>query len=120
MSGAQTYRDLQVWQKGMDLGEACYRLTALLSKEEDYSLASQTRRAAMSIPSNIAEGFGREQTGSFVQHLRISHGSLKELETQILICSRVGHMSPTQTDGVLAQADELGRMIRALIRSKQS
>jgi four helix bundle protein len=118
-SGIQSHRDLLVWQKGMDLTEACYRFTSLLPKEETYGLVSQIRRSAVSIPSNIAEGFGRENTGSFIQHLRIAQGSLKELETQLAITQRVGLCQTGAASTHLALCDELGRMLRALIRSLQ-
>ena len=118
-SGIKSHRDLLVWQKGMDMTEATYRLTARFPKEEMYGLVSQMRRCSVSIPSNIAEGFGRDNTGSFVQHLRIAQGSLKELETQIMISVRVGHCNSTATDMLLASCEELGKMLRALIRSLQ-
>jgi four helix bundle protein len=82
-------------------------------------LTSQIRRAAGSIPANIAEGHGRENTGSFVQHLRISQGSLKEMETHLLLADRVGIMPEQDLQPVLAQCESLGKMIRALIRSLQ-
>ena len=115
----RSYRDLLVWQKGMLLAEDCYRVTSRFLKEETYGLVSQMRRASVSIPSNIAEGHGRENTGSFVQHLRIAQGSLEELETQALLCERVG-LSPGETVAqLLTSTDELGKMLRALIRSLQ-
>ncbi len=119
-AGVQSYKDLLVWQKGMDLCEACYKLTSRLPKDETYGLVSQMRRAAVSVPSNIAEGFGRDQPGSFIQYLRISQGSLKELETQVLVCQRVGLLTEELAQTVLPLADELGRMIRSLIRSQKS
>lgn len=73
----ESYRDLLVWQKGMDLVEACYRVTALLPKEERFGLASQIQRAAVSVPANIAEGFGRRNIGEYVRHLLIANGSLR-------------------------------------------
>jgi four helix bundle protein len=117
--GVQSYRDLIVWQKGMDLCEACYKLASRLPKDEAFGLVSQIRRSAVSVPSNIAEGFGREQPGSFVQYLRISQGSLKELETQVLICIRVGLLPEDAAQAVLSLADEIGRMTRSLIRTQQ-
>jgi four helix bundle protein len=78
-------------------------------------LTSQIRRAAGSIPANIAEGHGRENTGSFVQHLRISQGSLKEMETHLLLADRVGIVPEQDLQPVLAQCESLGKMIRALI-----
>ncbi len=116
----QSYRDLLVWQKGMVLAEACYRVTAHLPKEETYGLMSQIRRAAVSIPANIAEGHGRDSTGSFIQHLRIAQGSLKELETELLLTKRVNILKSEDLTDVFSTADELGKMLRALIRSLQN
>jgi four helix bundle protein len=114
-----SYRDLRVWQDAMTLAESCYRLTRQFPREELFGLTSQIRRAAGSIPANIAEGHGRENTGSFVQHLRISQGSLKEMETHLLLADRVGIMPEQDLQPVLAQCESLGKMIRALIRSLQ-
>jgi four helix bundle protein len=86
----KSYRDLRVWQEAMTLAEACYRLTRGFPKEEMFGLSSQIRRSAASIPANIAEGHGRENTQSFIQYLRIAQGSLKELETHLMLAERVG------------------------------
>jgi four helix bundle protein len=85
-----SYRDLHVWQDGMTLAEQCYRLTKGFPREELFAMASQIRRSASSIPANIAEGHGRENTRTFVQYLRIAQGSVKELETHLLLAARVG------------------------------
>jgi four helix bundle protein len=114
-----SYRDLRVWQDAMALAECCYRLTRQFPRDELFGLTSQIRRAAGSIPANIAEGHGRENTGSFVQHLRISQGSLKEMETHLLLADRVGILPEQDLQPVLAQCESLGKMIRALIRSLQ-
>jgi four helix bundle protein len=103
----------------MTLAESCYRLTRQFPREELFGLTSQSRRAAGSIPANIAEGHGRENTGSFVQHLRISQGSLKELETHLLLADRVDIMPEQDLQPVLAQCESLSKMIRTLIRSLQ-
>jgi four helix bundle protein len=103
----------------MTLAEFCYRLTRQFPRDELFGLTSQIRRAAGSIPANIAEGHGRENTGSFVQHLRISQGSLKEMETHLLLAERVGIVPEQDLQPVLAQCESLGKMIRALIRSLQ-
>ncbi len=118
--GVQSYRDLMVWQKGMDLCALAYRVTKRLPKEEMFGLVAQTRRSAVSVPSNIAEGFGRDQTGYFVHFLRIAQGSLKELETQLLVCQRVELLMEDEIKPLLALADEIGRMLRALIRSQKT
>jgi four helix bundle protein len=114
-----SYRDLRVWQDAMALAELCYRLTKQFPREELFGLTSQVRRAAASVPANIAEGHGREHTGSFVQSLRISRGSLKELETHLLLAQRVGLLDTTDLESALARCESLGKMVRALIRSLQ-
>jgi four helix bundle protein len=101
----------------MALAESCYRLTRPFPRDELFGLTSQIRRAAGSVPANIAEGHGRENTGNFVQHLRISQGSLKELETHLLLAERVGILAAVDLQTVLAQCE--GKMLRALIRSLQ-
>lgn len=116
----QSYRDLKVWQKGMDLAEACYGQTRLMPREEQFGLISQIRRAAVSVPANIAEGYGRENRGEFIQFLRVAQGSLKELETHLLLVKRVYPKVDVSVPVLLQQADELGKMLRALIRTLQS
>jgi four helix bundle protein len=101
----------------MALAEMCYRLTQSFPREERYGLVSQIRRAAVSVPANVAEGQGREQTGVFIQFLRVSQGSLKELETHLLLSSRIELTNEDAVAPLLVQCDELGRMLRALIRS---
>ncbi|MGH6879174.1 MAG: four helix bundle protein [Rhizomicrobium sp.] len=115
-----SYRDLRVWQDAMTLAESCYVLTAKFPREELFSLTSQIRRAATSISANIAEGHGRESTGSFIQFLRISQGSLKELETLLTIAHRVKITDERSVSPLLKRCDALGRMLRALIRSLQA
>lgn len=114
-----SYRDLRVWQDAMTLVELCYRLTSQFPRDELFGLTSQIRRAAASIPANIAEGHGRESTGSFVQSLRVSQGSLKELETHLLLAQRVGIVVETDVELTLGRCESLGKMVRALIRSLQ-
>jgi four helix bundle protein len=111
---------LKVWQEAMSVAERTYRLTSCFPKDEVYGMTSQIRRAAVSIAANIAEGHGRESSGSFIQFLRISQGSLKELETHLLLAGRVGLVTTEEIEAVLGQCDELGRMLRGLIRSIQS
>ena len=119
LSSIQSYRDLVLWQRSMSLTEVCYRVTAEFPKDEIYGMTAQIRRAATSVPANIAEGHGRESTGSFVQFLRVAQGSLKELETHLLLVERVGIARTGVVEPVLAECDEIGRMLRALIRSLQ-
>lgn len=116
----QSYRDLRVWQDAMTIAEHCYRLTACFPKEEMFGMTSQIRRCSASIAANIAEGHGREMTGSFVQFLRIAQGSLKELETHLLLSVRVELVMSENADQLLVQCNGLGKMLRALIRSLQS
>jgi four helix bundle protein len=103
----------------MVLAEDCYRLTAKFPREEMFGLTSQIRRAGASIAANIAEGHGRESTGSFVQSLRVAQGSTKELETHLLLAQRVGIASADVIEPALIRCAETGKMLRALIRSLQ-
>ncbi len=103
----------------MSLAEACYRLTREFPRDELFGLTSQIRRSAASIPANIAEGHGRESTGSFVQSLRIAQGSLKELETHLILAQRIGFLQASEIQSSLAECESLGKMVRALIRSLQ-
>lgn len=112
-----SYRDLKVWQEAMVLAEQIYRETGSFPGHEMFGLVAQARRAAVSVCANIAEGHGRESTGSFVQFLRIAQGSLKELETHILIARRVGFLPGAGEARLLESCERLGKMIRALIRS---
>jgi four helix bundle protein len=101
----------------MDLVAAVYNTTRFWPKEEIYGLTSQARRAAASIPANIAEGYGRDNLGSYVQFLRIAQGSLKELETHLLIAQRVGIIDDILTGELLSHADRTGKILGGLIRS---
>lgn len=115
----RSYQDLAVWRTAMDLAEECYRVTKLFPKDELYGMTTQIRRSAASIAANIAEGHGRESTGSFVQSLRIAQGSLKELETHFILSQRVGLVVSEASQSILSKSNELGRMLRSLIRSLQ-
>ena len=102
-----------------DLGGVLLSADRSIPRDEMFGLTSQIRRAAASVPANIAEGHGRENTGNFVQHLRVSQGSLKELETHLLLAGRVGILPAFNSEAVLAQCESVGKMLRALIRSLQ-
>jgi four helix bundle protein len=115
----RSYRDLRVWQEAMTLAEMCYRETRDFPREEMFGLTAQMRRAAVSVAANIAEGWGRENSGSFVQFLRISQGSCKESETHIVIAQRVLGRPHDELSPVLAQCDTVGKMLRGMIRSIQ-
>lgn len=91
MSGMKTHKDLEIWQKGIELVERIYKLSSSFPKEEIYGLISQMRRAAVSYPSNIAEGAARSSRKEFIQFVYIALGSLSELETQTIISSRLGY-----------------------------
>jgi len=114
-----SYRDLKVWQEGIALAKACYVLTREFPKEEMFGMTSQIRRSATSIPANIAEGYGRENTGSYIQSLRVAQGSLKELETHLILAGEVEISTSESVAPLLTVADQLGRMLRALIRKLQ-
>ena len=116
----RSYRDLKVWQRAMDLAETCYRTTRRFPKDELYGMVSQIRRAAASVPANIAEGHGRNSRGEYIQFLRIAQGSLKELETHALLAQRIGLAEEKVVRGILDEAEVLGKMLRALIRSLQA
>ena len=104
----------------MNLAEACYRLTALLPREEIYGLSSQIRRSAGSVPANIAEGYGRDNLGSYIHHLKIAQGSLKETETHVLLGERVSMLPSDAVAPILQSSDEVGRLLRALVRALES
>jgi len=118
--GVQKYEDLVVWQKAMDLVEEVYRLARSLPNEELYSLSNQMKRAAVSIPSNIAEGQERNTTKDFINHLFIAKGSKGELETQLLICVRLQYLAQAQIVSAQCLLCEIGKMLNALIKSLSS
>jgi four helix bundle protein len=115
----KSYRDLKVWQDGMTLVEGCYRFSSEFPKEELFGLTSQLRRAAVSVPANIAEGYGRDSRGSYVSFLRNAQGSLKEVETHLILAQRLKLGASVVAERLLNQCDEIGRMLRSLIRSLQ-
>jgi four helix bundle protein len=108
------FRDLRVWQAGMDLVEQVYKSTQAFPTQEVYGLTSQMRRAAVSIPSNIAEGHTREHTKEYLHHLSIAQASLAELQTQIEIAGRLKYLLPETTSQSLEQATSLSRQLYAL------
>src|SRR4051812_37096676 len=111
------YRELAAWQRAMDLVETVYRITRDFPSAELYGLTNQVRRAAVSIPSNIAEGQGRGIGKAFTHHLRISNGSRQEVETQLLIALRLGYVTEDVIAPALNLAQEVGRIVAGLIRS---
>ena len=94
----RSYRDLRVWKQAMNLAEAACRLTGQFPKHEVYGFTAQVRRAAASVPANIAEGYGRDSRGSYVQFLRVAQGSVKELETHLLLATRIELISHAAID----------------------
>jgi four helix bundle protein len=116
MTDIESYRDLLVWEQAMELAAATYAATRSWPKEELYGLTNQARRAATSIPANIAEGYGRQNRGSYLQFLRIAQGSLQELETHILIAQRVKVAKEAVLVQLLAQTESVGKLLALLIR----
>lgn len=109
-----SYRDLLVWQRSMDLVVACYRLTDGFPRREMYGITSQIRRAAVSVPSNIAEGHGRYHTGDFHRHLSFANGPRCELESQLILAERLGFASADAVANLLEAAAEVGRTMHGL------
>ena len=111
------YRELIAWQKAMDLVELVYRATDGFPRKEVYGLTSQMRRAVVSVPCNIAEGQARSTTRDFLNFLSIATGSLKEVETQVLISQRLGYLDEPQTSRLLDLTTEVGRVVSGLTNS---
>jgi four helix bundle protein len=116
---AQGFRDLLVWQKSMLLVKQIYVMTRQFPRDERFGLISQMRRAAVSIPSNIAEGQARRSTGEFIQFISNAEGSVAELETQLEIASDLGYCTPAQRESVLGLAEEVRKMLNSLRRKLQ-
>jgi four helix bundle protein len=113
----QNYRDLIVWQKSMDLVKLVYELTKKFPKEELFALTLQVRKAVVSVPSNIAEGQGRNSTKEFLRHLFIGYGSLMETETQILIAEMQSYITLDERNEVMLKSAEVGRLVNGLVNS---
>jgi four helix bundle protein len=111
---SRNYQDLIAWRRAMDLVEDIYRITAAFPREETDGLKIQLRRAAVSVPSNIAEGQGRRTRAEFSRFLSIAHGSLREMETQVLIAERLCFISPEDRSEALLTSAEVGRLINGL------
>ena len=110
----ESHKDLTVWQKSMDLVVLVYKLMEQLPKEERYSLCDQIRRSAVSIPSNIAEGKSRNSIKQYKQFVGIAKGSAAELETQLLICERIGYLDKEELSEVMGFLDEVSKMLAKL------
>ena len=111
-----SYRDLVVWQKAMALVTQVYKITKKLPKEENFGLFSQMRRCAVSISSNIAEGYGRNSTSDYIRFLQIANGSLFELQTQLEIAKNLEYFSKSDFENIYEQTREIERMLGSLIK----
>lgn len=116
MARIQTYRDLAVWQKGIELVREVYCLTRSFPRTEQFGLCGQMQRAAVSVPSNIAEGHARQHTSEFRQFLCVARGSLAELDTQLMLSVELGYATPSDAGRVGENLVELRKMINGLIR----
>ena len=116
----KSYKDLLVWHRAMDLTSLAYQMSAVLPLDERYGLISQTRRAAVSVPANIAEGHQRASTKEYMRFLSIAQGSLAEVETLVELASRLYSIPSTSLQELVRQADELGKMLRSLQSSLQA
>jgi four helix bundle protein len=112
----ESYRDLTVWQKAMDLAEMIISLTATLPREQVYGMSAQMQRSANSVPSNIAEGHARNSTKEYLYHISVALGSIAELETQLILCGRVKFLSEDEIKEALTLSDEVGKMLRGVQR----
>lgn len=116
-SAVRDFRDLEVWQRAMELVVEVYRLSKSFPSEERYGLTAQLRRAAVSVPSNIAEGRGRFGLGGFLYHLSVANGSLMELVTQLAIAERLEYIPPEQGKAVLERTATVRRLLSAMVRA---
>ena len=116
----KNYKELKVWQKSYQLCLEVYRITVEFPKDEKFGLTSQIRRAVVSVPSNIAEGYGRKTTPDYIKSLYIAYGSNCELETQIMLSGDLGYIDSTVMKIIIDQIHEVERMLKALIKSLES
>jgi len=116
----KSYKELKVWQKAYSLCIEIYKITRTFPKEELYGLTSQMRRSAVSVPSNIAEGYGRKTTPEYLRSLYIAYGSSCELETQILLSGDLGLMKAEALNKLQADLGEVERMLKALIKAVEN
>jgi four helix bundle protein len=117
MQTIKSFRDLIAWQKSMDLAVRCYRAAQKLPRQEQAVLGYQLRKSAVSVPSNVAEGFSRHSTASYIQHLWTAHASGAELETQIEIGTRLDLFPHRDAERLILDAQEVGRILNGLVRS---
>ena len=117
MKSLSSYRELIVWQKSIDLAVKIYAATQSFPATEKFGIISQMRRAATSIPANIAEGQARRSTGEFLQSLGIARGSLAELETFTILSEKLGYLAPPSYESLLSDCAEINKMLHALMKS---
>jgi len=120
VSAIKSYRDLVAWQRAFELGLSVYRVTKSFPDHEKYGLTNQLRRAAISIASNIAEGYGRGSRQDYTRFLRVARASLYEIDTQLLFASRLGYTDEQTRSDLQAEVDECGKIIAGLIRRLES
>ena len=120
MAKVERYKDLIAWQKAMDLVEAVYRVSGRFPAEERFGLTAQIRRAAVSVPSNIAEGYSRPGRADYIRFLNIARGSANEIETQLLIAERLGFMERDKLTGIVDLVQEVQRILKGLVSSLRS
>ncbi len=116
----KNYRDLKVWQKSYQVCLEIYKITKGFPRQETYGLTSQIRRAAISVPSNIAEGNGRKTTPEYIRSLYVGYGSNCELETQVLLSGDLGYIKSEKLKGIQEAIGEVERMLKALIKSLEN
>ncbi|WP_454952305.1 four helix bundle protein [Capnocytophaga granulosa] len=114
MENIKDFKDLFLWQRAMDLVVEVYDLVKKLPKEELFALSDQIRRAVISIPSNIAEGQGRNSSKEFIHFLSIAKGSKAELETQLLLCVRINYLKELEIEKAMSLVEEVGKMLHSL------
>ena len=114
------YKELEIWKLGVKFCPKIYLITNTFPKEEKFGLASQLNRAAVSVPSNIAEGFGRDGLGEYLYHLSVALGSCSELETQIILSAEIGYLSKLESEAILIEIDYLSKMLKNLSKALKS
>ena len=117
MAKLESFRELLVWQKSIDLAVRCHRLAKRFPRDEQPVLGYQTRKSSLSMPSNIAEGLARHSTASYIQHLWTAHASGAELQSQLIVGSRIEVVSEADASALIADAEEVGRMLHGLVAS---
>ncbi|QLE58027.1 four helix bundle protein [Nostoc sp. TCL26-01] len=117
MAEIRDFKDLIIWQKGMEIAEKCYLLTKHFPRDEVFGMTEQIRRSSASIPANIAEGYGRRSSGDYARFLNISQGSINELQTHLLLSSRVGICTIKDIEIILQHLQEETKMIISLLKN---